>query len=66
MNDENTIQHNRLCPKCTIIWDKHKLGSDCPKCKANSFMTMNTGDIGTAMFLDQSKLTLNNFNPYEE
>lgn len=29
-------------------------------------MTMNTGDIGTAMFLDQSKLTLNNFNPYEE
>ncbi len=60
------MKRDRFCPACKVIWDKQKLGSDCPACKIMSFLTMNSGDMGAAMYLDESKLNLSNFKEIEE
>ncbi len=49
-----TKESKRICTECKIKWDKQKLGNDCPKCKVDSFFTMNWNDIGVAMHFEHS------------
>lgn len=46
-------QRQRLCATCKIHWDRES-GLECPKCGAHAFFTFNEGDIGTAMYFEQS------------
>jgi hypothetical protein len=54
----------RLCPECKIKWQIDECGRDCPQCQRDAFFTLNAGDIGTAMYLEQTKTTLADFKPH--
>lgn len=51
------MQQMRVCLPCRV---KFHSGDDkgCPCCGASSFFTMRAGDIGTAMWMEQTGLTI--------
>lgn len=47
----------RVCLPCRVKF--HSDGNQgCPCCGASSFFTMRAGDIGTAMWMEQTGLTM--------
>lgn len=52
---------DRLCQACLIRWQGNAHQLNCPQCACFSFLTMNAGDIGTAMHLEAANLTLKDF-----
>jgi len=55
----------RICQKCKIRWTATMETRDCPKCGVGAFFTMNAGDIGTAMQMDASGLTFDDFPEWQ-
>lgn len=52
----------RLCFHCRIKWQcSPPEGTDCPKCEIPGCFTCNASDIGTAMLMNASGLTMRDF-----
>lgn len=58
-----TDTFTRLCDNCMIHWQATMKTRDCPKCGIDSFFTSNAGDIGTAIYFEQTGKT---FADYKE
>ena len=58
-------KQQRLCASCKIHWDRDK-GLECPECKAHAFFTMNSGDIGTAMYFEQTSDSPKSYKSFRE
>lgn len=61
---ESRDERQRLCATCKIHWDRSSQ-LDCPKCGAHAFFTMNEGDIGTAMYFEQSGDDRGNYSKFK-
>lgn len=56
----------RFCPQCRVVWSATIGESDwCPYCHAESFFTMNVGDMGAAMYLRETGESLERFTAVE-
>ena len=51
----------RACVSCRVTWEADMSTRDCPDCKASALFTMNTTDIGFAMYLKDSGLRHGDF-----
>ncbi len=59
----------RICHDCKIRWKfdwEDDKGRDCPKCDLDAFFTSNTGDIGTAMYLESTGTSLDEYKQFPE
>lgn len=58
----------RICTSCVIRWDFEKndpKGKDCPKCKTDSFFTMDSHDNKMLKYCDRTGDTLNRYLRYD-
>jgi len=55
------MRKDRFCPNCKVIWDKEILTPNCPQCRVTSFFTMNSSDIGAAMYLNDTNQKLSDY-----
>lgn len=52
----------RCCPTCKVKWvHKNLTNRECPRCGIGSFFTMNLGDVGTAVYFENSGDDIDNY-----
>jgi hypothetical protein len=56
----------RICTDCKIWWYLVGKTTECPKCNAHGFLTMNWNDIGTCIYFEQSDDNLSDYSEWTE